>query len=355
VLSAEAGRRIRELAQVARQTEPVARLLREHPGDDALPLLRETPEAADFLARLAAFLAVFGHRAVREFELRSPRWEEEPSQVLGLVRNFLAAEPEAGDHAAQLARRRAELQRSIDGRLLARPLEQALGLRRRFVDYLAARVKHFARIRENSRFYWIMAAYVTRKKLLSLEARLIAAGRLRTRDDIFFLELPEIEGLSEGRLTWPDVEPLIAARRRDHVRHAKMTPPRTIGIVAPSDAAAARHTEDATVLRGETASPGHCEGVARVILDPSVDAALAPGEILVAPYTDPAWTPLFLAAGAAVVEVGSFLSHAGTVAREYGLPCVVDVAECTRRIQTGDRLAVDGDHGVVRILHRAGP
>ena len=81
-----------------------------------------------------------------------------------------------------------------------------------------------------------------------------------------------------------------------------------------------------------------------------MDATLQPGEVLVAPYTDPAWTPLFLTAGAAVVEVGSYLSHAGTVAREFGMPCVVDVADCTRRIATGMRVEVDGALGVVRII-----
>ena len=92
-----------------------------------------------------------------------------------------------------------------------------------------------------------------------------------------------------------------------------------------------------------------------MILDPSADLTLRPGEVLVAPYTDPAWTPLFLIAGAAVVEVGSYLSHAGTVAREYGLPCVVDVAECTRLIPTGARVDVDGGAGVVRVLGEAAP
>ena len=352
VLSAEAGRRIRELAHAARANEAVARLLRDHSGTEALEILRATPAAAEFVAQLDAFLQVYGHRAVREFEFRSLRWEEEPAQVLGLVRNLMAADPGAADHEAATQRRRSELARAIADRLAARPLERKFGLRRRLIDYLAGRVKHYARIRENSRFYWVMAAYVTRKKLLRLEARLIREGRLRTRDDIFFLELHEIEDLEQGRRAWSDVEPRIAARRRDYVRFSKMTPPRTIGLDSSGETAAPPPL-DATVLKGETASPGRCEGPARVILDPSVDAALAPGEILVAPYTDPAWTPLFLTAGAAVVEVGSFLSHAGTVAREYGLPCVVDVAECTTRIRTGDRLAVDGDHGEVRILSRA--
>src|SRR5207244_11451714 len=106
-------------------------------------------------------------------------------------------------------------------------------------------------------------------------------------------------------------------------------------------------------LEGQSASPGRYTGVARVILDPSADLTLRPGEVLVAPYTDPAWTPLFLIAGAAVVEVGSYLSHAGTVAREYGLPCVVDVTGATGLIRNGERVAVDGDRGIVRLLSAA--
>jgi len=90
--------------------------------------------------------------------------------------------------------------------------------------------------------------------------------------------------------------------------------------------------------------------VARVVTDPGAPDALRPGEVLVAPYTDPAWTPLFLTAGAAVVEVGSYLSHAGTVAREFGLPCLVDVEGCTTRIPDGTLIEVDADAGEVRIL-----
>jgi len=86
-------------------------------------------------------------------------------------------------------------------------------------------------------------------------------------------------------------------------------------------------------------------------MDPAIDATVLPGEILVAPYTDPAWTPLFLTASAAVVEVGSYLSHAGTIAREYGLPCVVDAPNCTARLKTGDRIRVNGSNGTVVLLN----
>jgi pyruvate,water dikinase len=155
-----------------------------------------------------------------------------------------------------------------------------------------------------------------------------------------------------------DVEDRLRERRLTHRRRSRRPPPRTIGIAADPQGAdgvgnGSAVTEASALLRGHGASPGQCEGRARVVLDASLDAELRPGEILVAPFTDPAWTPLFLTAGAAVVEVGSFLSHAGTVAREYGLPCVVDVAGCTRRIRTGARVRVDGDRGLVQILEEA--
>jgi phosphohistidine swiveling domain-containing protein len=351
VLSAETGRRIWRLAQEARRNETVRALLLAHPPEAALPLLRAAPEAAAFVAHLDGFLATFGHRALKEFELRSPRWEEEPAPVLGMVRNYLLVESDPAEHERRVAERRAELVRRIAEGLARLPGERALGLRRRLVRHLTERVKYYVTMRENSRFYWIMAAYIVRKKILRLEARLMAQGRLKCRDDIFYLECAEMEQLERGALGWTDVEERIGARRREHVRLAKITPPRTIGLtLPPRPTVAAADPGDAVVLRGQTASPGRCEGTARVILDPSVDVELRPGEILVAPYTDPAWTPLFLTAGAAVVEVGSFLSHAGTVAREYGLPCVVDVEGCTTRIRTGDRLLVDGDAGTVRVL-----
>ena len=104
------------------------------------------------------------------------------------------------------------------------------------------------------------------------------------------------------------------------------------------------------MLVGDCACPGVAKGIARVIHDPTLAAELDPGDILVAPYTDPAWTPLFPGAGAIIVEVGSYLSHAGTVAREYQIPCLVDVHDCTRKIRSGQRLRVNATEGWVEIV-----
>lgn len=350
VLSAEMGRGIWALAQAAKRNAQVRRILLEQPPQRVLDELRRIEEARGFLQDLDAFLAINGHRAVKEFELRSPRWDENPAVVLGMVRNYLLIEAAPVQLEDKAAAERAGLIAELRSRLQALPLERAFGLRLRLILFFADQVRYFLKLRENSRFYYIMGFGVVRRKVLRIEAELLRQGKLKCRDDIFFLREAELAGLQDGSLHWLDVEDRIRERRIEHIRLGKMGPPKTIGIELPQKHAPATQPGGANHLQGQPASPGGFEGIARVILDPSIDVELKPGEVLVAPYTDPAWTPLFLTAGAAVVEVGSYLSHAGTVAREFGMPCVVDVPEATRKIRSGDRIAVDGNLGRVRIL-----
>jgi rifampicin phosphotransferase len=352
VLSAEMGRGIWALAVAANRNARVRGILLAQAPERALAELKSTTEAQDFLRSLDGFLAKNGHRAIKEWELRSPRWEENPAVVLGMVRNYLLIEAAPSIHEQKAADARAELIRDLRARLQTLPLERAFGLRLRLILFAAERVRYFQKMRENSRFYYIMGIGVVRKIVLRIERELMRQGRLKCKDDIFFLRVNELTKLQAGRLGWLDVEDRIRERRIEHIRLCKMGPPKVIGIEMPEKYAPATQHEGATLLQGQPASPGAYEGRARVILDPSIDVELAPGEVLVAPYTDPAWTPLFLTAGAAVVEVGSYLSHAGTVAREFGMPCVVDVAEATQKIRSGDRVAVDGNLGSVRILPR---
>ena len=191
-----------------------------------------------------------------------------------------------------------------------------------------------------------MAWNSARKKILKAEEQLIGAGKLKVENDIFYLKWLEIQELLDGRLGWRDVEETIRGRRMQNLRWTKQGAPKMVNIVTTAKARVLTEGQ----LGGQGASPGQYEGVARVIMDPSVDAEIRPGEVLIAPYTDPAWTPLFLTARAAVVGVGSYLSHAGTIAREYGMPCVVDVVDCTSRIKSGDRIIVDGTEGLVPLV-----
>jgi pyruvate,water dikinase len=350
VLSADMGRGIWSLAQEAKQHKPVRELLEKYRPDRVLEKLRAEPGAKEFVEQLDRFLAKHGHRALKEFELQSVRWEENSAPVLGMARNYMLVDSDPSRHEEKVNQTRARLEMEIRKELEKYPLERTLRLRWRFIRHIKERARYFTKQRENSRFYHIMAFYMVRKKILKVEADLMRQGKLKCKGDIFFLERQELAQLRAGRFDWLDVEERIRDRRVEHIRLSKMVPPKTIGVkIKEKPQIDKTTTEDACVLRGQSASPGNCEGIAHVIIDPSIDIELKPGEILIAPYTDPAWTPLFLTAGAAVVEVGSYLSHAGTVAREFGMPCVVDVSDCTRRIHSGVRVKVDGDHGVVRL------
>src|SRR5687768_1904392 len=335
VLSAEMGRDLAALAAAAR-AGPVMNLLARYPSDQVLERLHEEPAARAFVASLERFLEKHGHRALKEFELQSARWAENPAPVLGMVRNYVAFEGEGAPHTHTSTDARTRLEAEIRRELAPLALERSLGIRWRLIRYASARARYYLKLRENSRFYHIMGFGSVRKKLIALEADLLARGVLKCKDDLFFLKWAEAAALNDGRLRWADVEDRVRERRIEHVRLTKSAPPRTFGIaVAAAEPRMTGAADDE--LAGQSASPGRYEGIARVILDPGVDLVLHPGEVLIAPFTDPAWTPLFLTAGAAVVEIGSYLSHAGTVAREYAMPCVVDVPACTERIHTGDR------------------
>lgn len=336
MLSQQMVEGIRGLATLAAADESFAeKMLAEEADLQALVL--QLGEYHPFTIALEEFMARFGHRAVKEIELMVPRWREDNNSVLNLVRSFLS-------------RRDSEARAEPHGLLLAAEdeLHQALPHRwqRRLVDHLVERIRYYVTLRENTRYYHTMAMAAVRLKLKAMEQRLIQDGRLKCEDDIFFLEFPEAKALEAGLSDWQDVEGLIHSRRLRYQRQSLERPPETFNIQARIPLL----TADDKLLVGDCASPGVATGTARVIRDPSVSADLAAGDVLVAPYTDPAWTPLFPGAAAIIVEVGSYLSHAGTVAREYGIPCLVDVHGCTDKIRSGQSLRINASEGWVEII-----
>ena len=340
------GRDILSLARVAKKNQIVSDIIQKKSAKEARQDLSMNDYGSEFSAALTDFLTMHGHRALKEFELNSVRWEEDPSPVLGMVRNYLLVETDLEDTEANVRQHRQTLRAQLSEQISRLPFESFGHPRRRIINFLINQTRYYMKLRENSRFYHIMGFYAVRKKILKIEAQLLDQNRLKCKDDIFYLHWQEIQALERGELTWPDVEDTIRTRRMEHIRRTKMTPPKTIGI----DIDDILPEQSGKALVGQGASPGTYEGIARVIMDPATDSEIKPGEILVAPYTDPAWTPLFLTANAAVIEVGSYLSHAGTIAREYGMPCVVDVTNCTSKITTGTRILVDGTRGSVSII-----
>jgi rifampicin phosphotransferase len=197
------------------------------------------------------------------------------------------------------------------------------------------------------KFCMILLFTRARALLWTVGEELADAGRLEDAEDIFFLSLPEAWTAVSGR----DLRALVVERRAGYERELKRRHvPRVLlsdGTEPHAEARKKPGTENRSgVLHGTPASGGLVTARARVILDPT-GATLEPGEVLVAPSTDPGWTPLFLTAGGLVMEMGGSMSHGAVVAREYGIPAVVGVPEATERVVTGARITVDGSAGEV--------
>ncbi|MGY1633496.1 PEP/pyruvate-binding domain-containing protein [Geodermatophilus sp. SYSU D01186] len=297
---------------------------------------------------MAEFLATFGHRAPdREIDLGLPRFTDDPSYVVQLVRGYLAA----GDPAALLTRQRrgaAEADRAA--RDLVAAVRRTRGRRHALVlRAVLSRYRALGGLRERPKFDLVRVLAVARGVLQQVGAALVAAERLHDADDVFFLDPADLRAAVSGTAT--DLSERADHRRREYRRElGRRAVPRILTSEGEVVYGPAALPEDLPgTLRGTAVSPGVHEGAARV-LDSPVGAALAPGEVLVAASTDPGWTPLFQLAGALVMEVGGVVSHGAIVAREYGIPAVATVPDATRRLRTGQRVRVDGGAGTVTVL-----
>ena len=303
---------------------------------------------------LASFLELYGDRAVREAELSTPRWKEDPRPVLAMIRVSLRGQ--ARDVEPQLARAKsaadAEMQRLVP-RL--KFLEQTL------VRHLITRVQKAARRREQMRTQVTRVLGMLREVALDADRRLLrlvpelardwadlrrTSSPLASTHTVFFLTVDEV--VNALRASRTDLAPLVRARRAEYMRdQARPDPPATFIGTPPS---VQLPPAGGDVMKGTGASSGVVEGSARVLLSAAQMSELQPGEILVVHTTDVGWTPLFCIAAGVVTELGGPLSHAAVVARELGVPSVVNVDGVTRALKTGDRVRLDGDRGIVERL-----
>jgi pyruvate,water dikinase len=316
-----------------RGTEAAA-LFRDHPADE---LARRYKEGTLPDIGLTEFLKHWGHRAVAEIDVGMPRWSDDPTHILGVLANYLRLDNPDMAPDAQFARGAAEAEGIID--------RLASGARRkRTVRFALHRARELAGIRELPKYFLIVALGEIRAHLAKIGTELAAAERIENADDVFFLNLKEMR---EG-LNGTSYQDVVAERRADYDQELRRRRIPRVMLSDGTEPEALSQAEPAAdgSLPGTPASAGTVTGIARVVLDP-VGAHLEPGEILVAPSTDPGWTPLFLTAGGLVMEMGGANSHGAVVAREYGIPAVVGVADATHRITTGQTITVNGATGIV--------
>jgi phosphohistidine swiveling domain-containing protein len=292
---------------------------------------------------LAEFLRRHGHRAVAEIDLGMPRWSDDPRYILGVLRNYVQSAGADGGQARPdrvFAQSNAEAEAMVE--TLAGRAAQRGRLRGRLVRLLLVRTRLLVGIRELPKYHLVRFIAAAREQIGLVGAELARDGRIEQTSDVFFLDLGEVRAALSG----VDMRALVQRRRSEYDDELRR---RHIPRVMLSDGTEPEvRAETAGDLSGTPASAGVVTGTARVMLDP-VSGDLKPGEILVAPSTDPGWTPLFLIASGLVMEMGGANSHGAVVAREYGIPAVVGVADATTRISTGQQITVDGTAGTVAI------
>jgi len=289
--------------------------------------------------RLCTFLTTYGHRAVGEIDLGVARWADDPAHLLRAVQGYLRLPSDAETPDAQFARGAREAEA-----MAAELLGRVHGPRRRLLGALLRRVRANAGAREYPKFQVVRLFAKGRALLAPVGANLASRALLSSADDVWYLTLAEVRRAAGGE----DLRALVTERRTRYRREmARRHIPRVL-LSDGTDVEAAHALPANGTLHGSAASPGTVTAVARVVRAPHL-ARLEPGEILVAPSTDPGWTPLFLTAGGLVMEMGGMMSHGAVVAREYGIPAVVGVAGATERIATGQRITVDGSAGTVAL------
>ncbi len=307
--------------------------------------------AADFDAAFARFLERHGHRGPNEFSLVGRDWAGNPELALAAIDTMRDADPERSPQA--------QADRMVDERERAvAEARRRLGWRGRGLDGAIATTARWSRAREASKNEVIRASQVARHRLVELLRRATEAGGVEDRLGPLLLSRGEFEAYLDDP---PSMVATIEARTAAHRRLVGLEPPFAFdatehgGSHPPTSTWAARRTEaeragPGRVLTGAAGAPGVGRGIVRVVTDPADPRGLQPGEILVAPLTDPAWTPLFVPAGGVVVEVGAAMSHSMIVSRELGIPCVVGVADATLRLADGMEVELDGRAGTVTVI-----
>ncbi|MBI3957992.1 MAG: phosphoenolpyruvate synthase [Chloroflexi bacterium] len=338
-----------QTAQAIRRDDAAAKALRT--GDPQIladDYLREKLPAG-LQQPLAGFLERYGMRGVGEIDLGRPRWRENPVQVIQTLQSYLSIDnPESAPD--RVFQRGKEAAHNAIEELVATTERLRGPVAGWVVRRLAGWVRGLGGLRELPKFTIIRLMGMIRQALLAQGARLVAEGVLEQAGDLFFLHLDELQVLAMGAPG--DWKGLIRRRRALYAQEIRRKPiPRLLlsDGTAIYEGLGADNGDGDGVIVGSPVSAGVVEGTVHVVFDPH-GAQLQHGEILVCPGTDPAWTPLFLAAGGLVTEVGGMMTHGSVVAREYGIPAVVGVDRATERLHTGQRVRMDGGSGRIEVL-----
>ncbi len=336
--SAEHGYRLLELAEIASRDTDVAAIIRSQDFDPRA-WEQSLPEGSAFKDDFRGFIREFGHRAVYELDIINPRWQEDPSYMFDFIKSAMG-----GPGLAQLQGMQAEKfgrsWQEASGRL---PENEMPALKE-----LINRAREGAVVREATKSVLVKALECYRRMALEMGRRLCERGILSDINAVFFCTWVDLLALFGGEWDGKGLEDLVAFRKVSHSANQAIPAP---DFIRGEERVFSHELQPFTgeMLRGLGSSAGRAEGRACLIANPAQGGRMQRGEVLVAPSTDPGWTPLFLKAAALIMETGGYLSHGSIVAREYGIPAVINVPGAMHHLKNGLNVQVDGDEGKIYI------
>jgi phosphoenolpyruvate synthase/pyruvate phosphate dikinase len=345
-VTSEMGLALLEVADVIRPHPEVVAFLQHVEDEDFLDELSELTGGREARDAIRAYLERYGMRCVGEIDITRPRWSERPTTLVPLIlANIKNFEPGAGKRRFEQGLQEAwTKEQELLERLRCLPDGEQ---KAEEAQWMIDRVRTFIGYREYPKYGMVSRYFVYKRALLEEADRLVQALVLREKEDIFYLRFQELHDVVRTN----HVDDQLISQRKDAFRsYQALTPPRVVTSDGEVVAGAYRRDDmPSGALVGLPVSAGTTEGRARVILD-MAEVHLEAGDILVTAYTDPSWTPVFLAIAGLVTEVGGLMTHGAVIAREYGLPAVVGVEQATRLIRDGQQIRVNGTDGYVEIL-----
>ncbi len=344
-VTSEMGLELGDLADVLRELPEVQAYLKAARDQTFYVGLDHVPGGKTFRQAFETFIGKYGMRCPGEIDLTNPRWYEAPNQLTSALLSHIRS-LKSGEHRHRFAEGEKEAEAAAQHILGA---AEGCYLKRKILTRLITVFRNTGGLREHHKYLLVAIMSECKKTIMAEADVLVQKGVLAQAEDIYYLSLEEITQLSKNDIAEKFSE-LIAKRKEQYQWHQSLKPPRVMTsegeiVVIPAN----RGPVPEGTLIGSPVSAGVAEGIARVIFRPE-NAVLNEGEILVAPHTDPGWTPLFPSAIAIITEVGGLMTHGAVVAREYGIPAVVGVDDATTLIKDGQRIRVDGDQGYVVLL-----
>ncbi len=345
-ITSEMGLALLDVADVIRPYPEVIDYLQHVKDDNFLDELVKFDGGQETQDAIYAYLNKYGMRCAGEIDITKTRWSEKPTtlvpMILSNIKNF---EPNASNRKFEQGRQEA-LKKEQE--LLDR-LKQLPGDKRKAKETkrMISLIRNFIGYREYPKYGMINRYFVYKQALLKEVEQLVQANVIYEKEDIYYLTFEELrEVVRTNKLDYQ----IISKRKDEYKLYEKLTPPRV--ITSDGEIIAGEYKREnlpAEAIVGLPVSSGVIEGRARVILNME-DADLEDGDILVTSFTDPSWTPLFVSIKGLVTEVGGLMTHGAVIAREYGLPAVVNVGNATKLINDGQRIRVNGTEGYVEIL-----